>query len=53
MFMKKSFNSFRIFVLLGLVILVSSCNRGVGCPNNFKISDAFESVVAGAVQLFL
>jgi len=31
--------------LLALLTTLSSCNRGLGCPNNFSIGDAVEQVI--------
>ena len=35
---------FAALVLIGLATLASSCNRGVGCPNNFSIEEPVENV---------
>ena len=34
-----------LFVLLASFAILSSCNRGVGCPNNFSMGDALTQVV--------
>ena len=31
--------------IIALLISISSCNRGVGCPNNFSIGDAIGQVI--------
>lgn len=50
--MKKSKN--QLFIL-GAVLLgsLSSCNRGVGCPNNFSIeSDTIEAATTAIATVF-
>lgn len=34
-----------VFLLLAGLATLSSCNRGVGCPNNFSIGQAVETLV--------
>ena len=35
---------FAALFLIGLATLASSCNRGVGCPNNFSIEQPQDQV---------
>jgi len=36
-----------------LVTVVSSCNRGYGCPTNFSLQDEIVELVTKAVSLFV
>ncbi|MFK7809960.1 MAG: hypothetical protein AB8F74_19300 [Saprospiraceae bacterium] len=38
-----------VIALLALLATLSSCNRGLGCPNNFSIGDTVSAVVDAAV----
>ena len=37
-------NAFAFLLLVAFVSVMSSCNRGYGCPNNFKIDTAVKVV---------
>jgi hypothetical protein len=37
--MKKGKNLLRFAASLSALVLLSSCNRGTGCPSNFKVAD--------------
>ncbi|MCF8236705.1 MAG: hypothetical protein K9I85_00975 [Saprospiraceae bacterium] len=52
MFKKKGFGAARSLALLGLVFLVSSCNRGTGCPNNFRVDIQWDSILQTIASLF-
>lgn len=43
-------NSARTFAALAVLVLLSSCNRGYGCPTNFSV-DVMD-VLKAAVQVF-
>lgn len=44
--MTKKIKNFIPFLLfLGLLATLSSCNRGMGCPNNFKIGNVVDQTV--------
>ena len=44
--MTKKIKKIVPFVLfLAFAASISSCNRGMGCPNNFKIGDVVEQAV--------
>jgi len=34
-----------VIVFLGLLASLSSCNRGMGCPNNFSLDSDIECVL--------
>lgn len=38
----KASKNLQILAVLSLPFLAASCNRGVGCPNNFKVADVLE-----------
>jgi hypothetical protein len=44
--MKKGFKFLRFAALLSVVLVMSSCNRGTGCPNNFKLGSALEGILS-------
>ena len=52
--MKKSkFKMFSPAFIAGLaIIFLSSCNRGVGCPNNFSIKDFIADLAALITGIF-
>jgi len=39
-----------LIAMLGMVVL-SSCNRGYGCPTNFSVEDAFNILLQTASNL--
>jgi len=41
---KKFKNLVPFFALLVAFAFLSSCNRGVGCPNNFSMTDVLSTV---------
>lgn len=43
---KKLRNLISLVALLATISLFSSCNRGVGCPSNFSMTDALSEVVS-------
>lgn len=48
----KTKSSF-LALLFMIAIASSSCNRGVGCPTNFSISDFTQNAVEQVVDAFL
>jgi hypothetical protein len=44
--MKKGSKILTAAALLSIAILASSCNRGTGCPNNFRLSETFEGLLS-------
>ncbi|MCO6486031.1 MAG: hypothetical protein J5I41_09695 [Saprospiraceae bacterium] len=49
--MKKGFKILRSAALLGLVLLATSCNRGNGCPNNFKVTEGLEAALQSVIAM--
>jgi len=52
MLMKKGSKILSAVALTGLVVLASSCNRGTGCPNNFKLGQSLEQVFQMLIAIF-
>lgn len=52
MLMKKGSKILSAVALTGIVVLASSCNRGTGCPNNFKLGQSVEQLFQLLVSLF-
>jgi len=52
MFMKKGPKILTAAALLSIAVLASSCNRGTGCPNNFRLSEAFEGLLGLIAPFF-
>lgn len=40
------------FALLFFVVLSTSCNRGVGCPNKFSVEDLLGELVQFVALIF-
>ncbi len=46
---KKIKNSIASIMLVAAVAVVfTSCNRGMGCPNNFSLEEVVPSIINGA-----
>ncbi len=39
------------FILLAAMTSMTSCNRGVGCPNNFTLDQTVETVIGVAIEV--
>lgn len=52
MLKKKGFGVVRSLALFGLVLLVSSCNRGNGCPNNFRLDIQWDAILHSLISIF-
>lgn len=52
MLKKKGLGIMRSIALFGLVVLVSSCNRGTGCPNNFRLHIEWDAILQTVLALF-
>lgn len=41
-----------IAATLAAAVILSSCNRGYGCPTNFSLNDVFSTLVDVVANLF-
>ncbi len=48
--MKK--NLVKIIALLIVVVVLSSCNRGVGCPSDFSLDAVWNGILTTLQHLF-
>lgn len=47
----KSISFVRTIVLLLVVVSLSACNRGYGCPTNFEMNESVTTVVTTLFNL--
>lgn len=52
MFKSLKNNGLRLVSLLSAIVLLSACNRGTGCPNNFKVDIDIAAILPSFVGLF-
>lgn len=45
-------NILQATAIIAIITMVSSCNRGYGCPSNFSIDNGIETLVQTIVNLF-